>query len=70
MIMMRSTYHKKGAQREAASLFEMMNHRQLTPDERKKIRIVYERPPEGTQEIERLEIEEDGNLTFYTSKIS
>lgn len=67
---MRSTYHKKGAQRKAADLFSMMNHRELTPEERKKIRVVYERPPERTQEIERLEIDEDGNLTFYTSKIS
>lgn len=68
--MMRSTYHKKGAQRQAASFFEMMNHRQLTPEERKRIRIEYEPAPDNTQEVERLEIEEDGSLTFYTSKLA
>lgn len=67
---MRSTYHKKGAQRQAADFFEMANHRKLTPEERKRIRVEYEPAPDNTQEIERLEIEEDGSLTFYTSRLA
>lgn len=68
--MMRSTYHKKGAQRQAADFFEMANHRKLTPEERKRIRVEYEPALRPHEEIERLEIEEDGSLTFYTSRLA
>lgn len=68
--MMRLTYHKKGAQRRGASLFEIASHRKLSPEERKRIRVEYEPAPDNTQEIEKLEIEEDGSLTFYTSRLT